>query len=72
MIEQRPEGPRVTSPEGRPHLSRRDARQPITLTLRYRGGGEAWWEVTARGTKWRFPGYLALHDVMREVLNLEE
>lgn len=70
-IEQRPPGPRDASGEARPPLSRRSARDPLTLTVRYRGGAEAWWEVKARGRSWRFPGYLAFHDVMAEVLNLE-
>lgn len=71
-IEQRPKGPSSTSSERRPRLSRREAREPVTLTIRYRGGSEAWWEVKGRGRSWRFPGYLAIHDVMKVVLNLDD
>lgn len=42
-------------------------RKPLTLTLVYRGGPEAWWEVRARGRVWRRPGVTALHDLMTEV-----
>lgn len=71
-IEQRPKGPAKQPAGGRPLLSRRDAREPLTLTIRYRGGSEAWWEIKARGQVFRFPGYLAIHDVMKVVLNLED
>lgn len=45
----------------------RDARRPLTLSISYRGGPEAWYEIHARGSSGRFPGYLALHDVMRQI-----
>lgn len=48
-------------------LARRDARGPLTVTIRYRGGNEAWWYVEARGSAGAFPGYRSLHDVMREI-----
>lgn len=48
-------------------LKRRDPKAPLTITIRYRGGGEAWYYVEARGSSGAFPGYRALHDVMREV-----
>jgi hypothetical protein len=40
---------------------------PITVSVSYRGGPEAWYEVHARGSVGRFPGYVALHDVMAEI-----
>lgn len=39
-------------------------KRPQTLTLVYRGGPEAWWEIRARGRVWRRPGVTALHDIM--------
>lgn len=66
-----PERPSKTAAAGRPPLNRRNARDALTLTIRYRGGAEAWWEVKARGQTWRFPGYYAIHDVMRVVLALD-
>lgn len=34
------------------------------MTVRYRGGPEAWFEVKARGRSWRFPGVTALYDAL--------
>jgi hypothetical protein len=48
-------------------LSRRDPRKPITITIKYRGGSQAWYEVRARGSLGRFHGATALHDVMSEI-----
>jgi len=48
-------------------LTRRNARDRLTLTIRYRGGKEAWWNVEARGSSGAFPGYRSIHDVMREI-----
>lgn len=48
-------------------LRKRDPRTPLTLTIRYRGGGEAWYYVEGRGSAGAFPGYRSLHDVMREI-----
>lgn len=44
-------------------LSRVPAKEPVHLSLVYRGGSEAWWLVTARGRKVMLPGWMALHDV---------
>src|SRR5688572_16927230 len=43
-------------------------RRPVTLTLTYRGGPEAFWQIEARGRTWRRPGVIALHDLMVEVM----
>lgn len=51
--------------------ARRDPREPLTLTIKYRGGEECWYEVHARGEVGRFPGHVALHDVLREVNQLD-
>ena len=48
-------------------FARRDPRAPLTVTIRYRGGNEAWWYIEARGSSGAFPGYRSLHDVMAEI-----
>jgi hypothetical protein len=48
-------------------LSRWNGRQPLSLKVTYRGGGECWYEVHARGAVGRFPGCTQLHDVMDQV-----
>lgn len=45
-------------------LARRDPRDPLTITVTYRGGPECWWEIRARGVTIRRPGVTALHDVL--------
>nr|CRY96836.1 hypothetical protein [uncultured prokaryote] len=52
-----------------PALKPWDTRYSLSVTVKYRGGAEAWWEITARGRVWRRPGHLALDDVLREVAN---
>lgn len=42
-------------------------RRPLTISVKYRGGPECWYEVHARGSVGRFPGVTALDDVMREI-----
>lgn len=52
----------------RPHaLSGWNPRDPLTITVKYRGGGECWYEVVSRGRTLRFPGAEALHDVMKRI-----
>jgi hypothetical protein len=46
------------------HMRARDRRKPLTLTISYRGGPESWFEIHARGSIGRFPGWVALSDVM--------
>lgn len=48
-------------------LGRRNARDSLTIQVRYRGGSEAWWLVEARGTRQAFPGHMCIHDVMTQV-----
>jgi hypothetical protein len=64
-----PQGPTTRDAEHRRwyHLRARDPREWQTLTIKYRGGAEAWYEVSARGERGRFPGHRALHDVMEEI-----
>lgn len=42
-------------------------RQPITLTVRWRGGSEAYVSVEARGVKWIVPGHLSVLEMMLEI-----
>lgn len=48
-------------------LPPRDPRQVLTVTVKLRGGPECWYELHARGQVGRFPGWVALHDVMAEI-----
>jgi hypothetical protein len=52
-------------------LPRRDPRQPLNVTVKFRGGAECWWEVRARGTVWRFPGHVSLQDALAQVNRLD-
>lgn len=49
------------------HLPSRNPRERLSITLKYRGGPECWYEVSARGAVGRFPGYVQLHDLMQEI-----
>lgn len=49
------------------HFSRRDPRLPLNITIRYRGGSEAWIYVEGRGAAQAFPGYLSLYDVLMTI-----
>lgn len=42
----------------------RNPREPLTLTVKYRGGPECWYEIHARGCTGRFPGHVTIHDIM--------
>ena len=45
-------------------LARRNPRDPLTITVTYRGGPECWWELKARGVTIRRPGSVSLHDAL--------
>lgn len=62
-------GQQARGPKGRRWYgrSRWDPREPLTLKVSYRGGEECWYEVHSRGSMGRFHGATALHDVMREI-----
>ena len=73
-IRQRPKGQTSSRPQaGRSWFSRLPAwplrRRKLTLTITYRGGAEAWFEIHARGGDLRTPGSTALLDLMRLVCN---
>jgi hypothetical protein len=48
-------------------LPRRDPRDKQTIVISYRGGAEAWVEIQARGTVWRYPGHVAIVDILRDI-----
>lgn len=48
-------------------LTRRNHRDRLTITLRYKGGAEGWWIIEARGRVGAFPSGMALVDVMAEI-----
>ena len=48
-------------------LPPRNPRQPLTLTIKFRGGPECWYEVHARGQIVRYPGVRCLHEIMDEI-----
>ncbi len=50
------------------HLRRWPRSERLTLTVKYRGGSESWWLVTARGSSGVFPGHASLEDVMHAVM----
>lgn len=65
-IGRRPQGPSDAAAAGVRSriLSSRNPRDALTISVKYRGGNECWWEIKARGTTLRVPGHLALHDVL--------
>lgn len=50
-------------------LPRWDRRVKTTLRICWKGGGESWWLVEARGKAGIFHGSMALEDVMARILN---
>lgn len=50
-------------------LPRRDPREPLKITVSYRGGSEAWYELHARGGVLRRPGVISLHEIMTIINN---
>lgn len=43
----------------------RSWRSPYTVQIRFRGGAECWWEISAPGLRLRLPGHVALHDALK-------
>jgi hypothetical protein len=58
-----------SSARGFRRLPRWNTRRPLALTIKYRGGSEAWVEVHSRGELARFPGSTAIVDVLRFIAN---
>lgn len=68
---QRAEGARQKAAPGAPfrwiHRSRVPMRDKLTLQIHYRGGGECWVEVRARGSVGRFHGATPIVEVLQEI-----
>lgn len=62
------EGAADRRPPGNRAAKRRDKYEELQIAVRFRGGPEASWLVTARGRSWRFPGHMCLHDVLAAVV----
>jgi len=65
-----PQQASAPSQPGRKLLPYRDARKPLTVTITYSGGPEAWWVIQARGREFRVPGNRCIHDVMAPINGL--
>ena len=50
-------------------LPPRNGREPLKVSVKYRGGAQAWYEIHARGGVLRVTGDTALHDVMSRINN---
>jgi hypothetical protein len=46
-------------------------RRPLALTVKYRGGAQAWVEVHSRGRTIRVPGDTTIYDLVREMAQAE-
>jgi hypothetical protein len=64
-----PEARGPQSPAGRRWrlLPRRNRRDPLPITIKYRGGAEDWVEIHARGSIGRYPGWVAIGDIVNEI-----
>src|SRR5271156_353547 len=51
----------------RPFFRRRSADAPLTITVRYLGGPECWWEIKTRGETIRVPGHEDLATLLFRV-----
>lgn len=45
----------------------RNPREPLTVSVKFRGGPECWYEIHARGGVGRFIGTTSIHDIMVEI-----
>ena len=68
-ITRRTAAPSKPAPKGHRFsgLSAWRRREPLTLTVKYRGGPEGWIEVRARGRVAMYPGSLYVLDVLQDV-----
>ena len=46
---------------------KRNPREPLKISVSYRGGPECWYEVHARGSVGRYPGYRSIHEIMSDI-----
>jgi len=64
-----PEGEQARRPKAvrRGSLARRNWFDPLTVTIAYSGGPEAWVVIKTRGREFRRPGHVQLIDVVRDI-----
>ena len=48
----------------KPRPPRRDARRPLPVKIRLLTGSEPWVEIEVAGVKRRYPGHLAIVDIV--------
>lgn len=48
---------------------RRNPREPLKITVSFRGGSECWYEIHARGSIGRYPGTVCIHEIMSDINN---
>ncbi len=62
-----PNGPanRAAAGDHSGRLSDRNPREPLTMTVKLRGGPECWVEIQTRGRTIRYPGHWSVYDVLR-------
>lgn len=53
-----------SAPVSAPPRQQTPLRAPKHVQIRFRGGAETWWEITWGGITKRFPGHVALDDVL--------
>lgn len=68
-IKRAPEATEHSRPKGVRwrRFGKRDPRQPIQVTLKWRGGPEAWIEVTGRGETNRYPGFVSIAEIVLDI-----
>lgn len=70
----RPAGHKDAAPQGSPlrRMEQREWRQPTTVTISYRGGPTARFELVARGRKYFVSGHESLFDVMLSLYGVHD
>ena len=61
------QGPVTAKPWRFSGLPPRSGRESALISVKYRGGPEAWYEIKARGRTVRYPGWVCLSDLMQEI-----
>jgi hypothetical protein len=50
-------------------MGRRNPTKPISITVEWRGGAEAWVRVSGRGAYRNYPGYACIADILLDINN---
>jgi hypothetical protein len=72
MVRRPARGQKAAGPKGHRFrlLPRRNPRDPLSITVKYRGGPEGWVEIHARGDMVRLPGYVTIAEIVLMVNNV--